>query len=373
MMKILVLSFFNPIENAPRPAQLLGILDILEDNCEVDIITKKLSINLKESIKYDLYKLHKYNIYELTGKSIFSRVINKILTPLKIDKGATFSFMAFFRAMFLFKKYDRVICITNPFSTGFSGYLLKKIGLVKKLHIDAGDPYSTHRRHVDDKFKWLRVFIEKVVCRNVDNFILPLEESLKDFPFLHDKVNIIPQIFTNRFAKCHYIFDNSFINILYAGRFYDNFRRPDSLFWATDKLISEGYLIKFHYFGIEGLSLYQKKCLDSLSNLKENIIINKTHDRENLLFIMNKCDILINIENDGLNQVPSKVIDYKLSKTLIVNISEVNMCNLEINSKNSKNEIYDTLKSVIISNDYKTKIEFNLDMRIRDYKNVLGI
>ena len=370
-MNILIISFFNPIENAPRPAQLLGILDILDDKFNVDLITTKNKSSLKDSLKYKLYDLSKISIHEISDRGIFARFSSKIINYLRIDKGASFSFIALLKAIYLFKRFDRVICITNPFSSGFSGYILKKIKIAKKLHIDAGDPYSTHRRHQNEKFDSIRKNIEKLVCRNVDDFVVPLKDTLVDFPFLHKNYRVIPQIFSDKMAPYNYIFDCNVINILYAGRFYDNFRKPDYLFEALNKLLTEKVQIKFHFFGIEGLSKHQKNILEKFPLLKQQFVENKTIDREYLLDVMSRTDILVNIENDGLNQIPSKVIDYQLSKSLVYNISNSNKCNLKYNSKNEFESIYNGLKHIIKTQDYLCKTNYNLNDRISSYKNIL--
>ena len=370
-MNILIISFFNPIENAPRPAQLLGILDIMDDKFNVDLITKKNKINLKDSLKYDLYDLSKIAVYEISGSSILAKLFSKIINYFRIDKGASFSFQALLKAIFLFKKYERVICITNPFSSAFAGYILKKLRIAKRLHVDAGDPYSTHRRHQNEKFHSIRKNIEKLVCDDVDDFIIPLKETIVDFPFLEKNFTIIPQIFSDKKALYNYCFDANDINILYAGRFYDKFRKPDYLFEALNKLLIEKVRLKFHFFGIEGLSKNQRNTLRRFPLLEQQFNENKTIDREYLLEIMSRADILINIENDGLNQIPSKVIDYQLSKSLVYNISDSNKCNLKFNSKNDCDSIYIGLKQIIDNKHYIHKTNYNLKNRISLYKNIL--
>lgn len=370
-MNILIISFFNPIENAPRPAQLLGILDVLDDKFNVDLITSKNRFNLKDSLKYKLYNLSKISIHEVSNKSIFARICFKIISYLKIDKGASFSFLALLKAITLFKKYDRVICITNPFSSALTGYILKKLKIVKRLHIDAGDPYSTHRRHKNEKFHSLRQYIEKLVCKNVDDFVIPLKETLIDFPFLEKNFRVIPQIFSDKMASFNYYFDSNEVNILYAGRFYDKFRKPDHLFEALNKLLIEKVYLKFHFFGIEGLNNNQRNTLKRFPLLNQQFIENKTIDRECLLDVMSRADILINIENDGLNQIPSKVIDYKLSKSLVYNISNANNCNIKFNSKNESESIYNGIKKIINNKYYLNKTDYNLNDRINSYKNII--
>lgn len=370
-MNILIISFFNPIENAPRPAQLLGILDILDDKFNVDLITTKNKSNLRDSIKYELYDLSKISIHEISDRGLFAKICSKTINYFKIDKGASFSFLALLKAISLFKKYDRVICITNPFSSGFCGYILKKLKIANKLHIDAGDPYSTHRRHQNEKFHSLREKIEKLVCKDVDDFVIPLKETLIDFPFLDKNFRVIPQIFSDKKASYTYDFDSNEVNILYAGRFYDKFRKPDYLFEALNKLLIEKVRLKFHFFGIEGLNKNQRNILQKFPLLEQQFNENKTIDRECLLDVMSRADILINIENDGLNQVPSKVIDYQLSKSLVYNISNNNKCNLKFNSKNEFESIYNGLKQIINSQYYLHKTDYNLNQRISTYKNIL--
>ena len=88
---------------------------------------------------------------------------------------------------------------------------------------------------------------------------------------------------------------------------------------------------------------------------------------------MRKCDILINIENNGLNQIPSKVIDYKISTSLILNISAENKCKINHNFKNEQNQIYKSLKNIINNNKYKQKLKYDMSSKLAKYSKILGL
>jgi len=374
-MNILIISFYNPLDNAPRPAQLLGIVDLLiKNNHTIDLITTTSNISIKDHFRFHLYNLDKIKYFEIKQNTYLKIITCKIINQLHLDKGACFSFFAFFKAISLNKKYDRAICITNPFTTAYIGFLLKKVGVVKKLHVDAGDPFIKHRRHRSEKFSTLRKHIERVVCNNVDDFVLPVIESLQDFEYLKQNYRIIPQIFCSKEISSDYNLPKGKINLFYCGRFYDGFREPYSLFLAIDKLISEGHPLHFHYFGIDGLSENHSKFFFKLNNLTKNSTLNDALDRESLLFIMKKMNILINILNKGLHQTPSKIIDYNISGSYIINIGEVGTVSniYDVICPNNVDAIKEAIKYAIQSKKYLQKTTFSSSRQnLRDYISLI--
>lgn len=370
---ILILSYYSPFENAPRPAQLLGILNLLNnENCNIDLITTKQPGDYCKHFRYDLYNLKNITIQEIDYESTFSRIVNKFFTTfLSIEKNISFSVLAFFKVIINIKKYNRIICITNPFTVAFIGYLLKKLKIGKILHIDAGDPFVNHRRYIGKPFKKIRVFIERLVCNNVDIFVLPVKDTLKDFKYLKKNAHIIEQIFPAKKMTSNYILDYNTINIFYAGRLYEKYREPYALFDALESLYNQGYKIYFHYFGPDSLSKKIKSYLDNLS-ISNVTTINSNIDREYLLDIMEKMDILINILNTGLNQIPSKIIEYRMSESFILNIGDFKFIN---NNKligdyclNDKTDIENKLKFIIKNNLYKNPIFYDLnESRYKEY------
>ena len=77
----LVFSFYNPFQNAPRPAQLLGILDLLiEGKKEIDLFVPKINFDYHEHYRTKLYNLDQININQIEWRSGLERLIARLLS-----------------------------------------------------------------------------------------------------------------------------------------------------------------------------------------------------------------------------------------------------------------------------------------------------
>ncbi len=326
-MKVLLISYYSPVENGARPTQLIGILSLLiELGCKVDMYIPKdkddLKIieNVNNHFRYELYNLNKINIYNITQKSLMNKIFRYITYYVipSPDKGTFFSLKVLFKTVKIRKKYDIVLCLANPLSTSIIGYTLKALGLSKKFYIDSGDPYFKHYKNLGKRGEWIRKLLEKKVMRSADKVIIPVENQLEQFPFLSNNFKIIEQIFPEKKMESGYYVDSSIINLCYAGRFYKDIRDPYELIVALKNLKCKGVKFNFHIFSLK----IEKFVLEYLKNydLLEEVNITENVDREVLIDIMSKMDILINILNKGLHQFPSKLIDYQIAGAPVLNI-----------------------------------------------------
>jgi len=332
MKKTLILSTFSPIENFPRALELLGILDIVLDlGHEVDLVVPELAQRVENHMRYDLYGLHRVNLFQVPnartdalrvgGKfgSLLGKLINRLSPP---DGGVFFAFRAL-PFVPKGKTYDFCVCIANPLSLAYKALGLKRQQRVRKLIVDLGDPYfhdftsDAHTRK--RRFKlWLKERIERKVFEQADHIVIPIRQMLSEFPFLGNNHVVIEQVFPNRSARFAYALDSNAINILYAGSFYRPYRQPEELFEALEWLLQKGLPIRFHYFGNLPAN---RQWLDKAGvRLKGNMQVHDSINREALLDLMARMDVLVNLLNKGLNQFPSKLIDYKLAGSRILNI-----------------------------------------------------
>lgn len=315
--KIAIISYFSPIENTPRTTQLLGVIKkfLKNGNNDVTLYTTKVNKSVKKHFRYNMYKLNIIKIFEIShsrfpySKKLFYR-ITKFLFSIP-DVGIIFGVKLFFYLINI--KYDLAYIISPPFSPAFFTVLLRKN--INQIIVDSGDPYSQVSH---TKYKSLKKYIEKFTLDNISELIIPVQNQENDYYITKDKIAIQKQIQFFKRKKYDLYLEKDYFHIFYSGRFY-SFRDPWELFTTLDEFIESKYLIKFHYFGNVLWNSFVLDYIDRLKN-KENFILHGELEREYLLDIMSKMDLLINIFNEGLNQLPSKYYEYKQINKPVLNI-----------------------------------------------------
>ena len=99
----------------------------------------------------------------------------------------------------------------------------------------------------------------------------------------------------------------------YFGTFYEDIRNPDCLLRMLQELDSAQYRVEFYGRCCE----YLKKHYDSLP---ECVHLSGTVSGEKCIELTDSADILINVGNTCVNQMPSKVFEYISSGKPILNI-----------------------------------------------------
>ena len=128
-LKILIISYKHPIENGARATQLLGILDLLiSEQFEIDLVTRKLDSDTRDHFRYKLYRLDRIKMNEINEFNFESRFsiyfVRFINRYFPIEHRQSFSLVSFIEVLKKHKVYDYVVCISNPFSVAFIGYML---------------------------------------------------------------------------------------------------------------------------------------------------------------------------------------------------------------------------------------------------------
>lgn len=215
------------------------------------------------------------------------------------------------------KGTDMLITIAFPHPIHWGAALARKRISYKEFPktwiSDCGDPYmgdSINKK----KFLYFR-YVEKCWCKNTDFITIPLEEG-KDgyYREFHPKIKIIPQGFDFDKVKINHPFvPNEIPTFAYSGSIYPGKRDP-KLF--LDFLTSVD--LNFRFIIYTNTPDYY---IPYKSVLKEKLIINPYIPREQLLFELSKMDFLVNLNNPNNIQLPSKLIDYLLTRRPIMNIS----------------------------------------------------
>jgi glycosyltransferase involved in cell wall biosynthesis len=219
------------------------------------------------------------------------------------------------RALCRENSYDCIISVSLPFIANCIGYKLKKEFGYRWI-AEYGDPFSGNKGLRDVYgFRVLSVldkFMESRILRKADAVSVPTSESVNHFvslfPFLQDRIHLIPQFFVeldekkvSAFEKEIYLYDDV-IHIVYAGRLYKSIRNPEILFKSLHSA-KKGNSVQIHLIGDteevqEEIGLYR--------NCGLNIIEYGSKKREFCAAFYRKADITINILNQSTTQVPSK-------------------------------------------------------------------
>lgn len=213
--------------------------------------------------------------------------------------------------------YDALISVAVPYPIhwGVAAVRSKKNPIAKIWIADCGDPYMGQE---NDTFKPPFYFgwLEKKFCRKADYITVPTQSAVKGYykEFRH-KIHVIPQGFRFEDVK---VYDGPMSGdkaiFGYGGMFIPGRRDPSELLGFLNSL-DESYRFEFHIYTITP-QLAEPYAAAS----KGRIVLKKVTDRDSLLFEMSKMDFVVNFENIGNTQTPSKLIDYAIIKKPILSI-----------------------------------------------------
>ncbi len=211
--------------------------------------------------------------------------------------------------------YDLLISIAVPYTTHWGVALAmkkKKNNIAYTWIADCGDPFIGNKEK-QIPFPFYFRWIENWFCKKPDYITVPVKEAVDAYPqACRSKIQIIPQgfdfsnlpVIPKRKTKLCPVF-------AYAGKFNDK-RDPrqflDYLVERDDKFVFVVYTKSGKY--LEG---YAEK-------LGNKLLVKDYIPREQLLFELSAVDFVINFENTGGVQVPSKLIDYALIKKPVLSL-----------------------------------------------------
>lgn len=216
------------------------------------------------------------------------------------------------------KGYDALISIAVPYPIhwGVARIWSKKNPIAKVWIADCGDPYMGQE---NDTFKPLLYFgyIEKNFCRKADYITVPTSNSIGGYyPEFHNKIKVIPQGF--RFedvALYEGEMNQDKIIFGYAGMFIPG-RRDPSEFLAYLNSLDENVKFEFHLY-----TTTPQFVEPYVEASKGRIIIQPIVTREKLLFELSKMHFVVNFENVGQTQTPSKLIDYLIIDKPVLSVT----------------------------------------------------
>ena len=213
--------------------------------------------------------------------------------------------------------YDAVISIAYPFPIhwGLSSVWNKKDKIAKIWIADCGDPY-VGRENDTFKVPFYFEWIEKWLFRKTDYITVPTQGAIEGYyKEFHEKIRVISQGFNFEDVK---LFDGEKetekIIFGYGGLLIPGKRDPSDLLNFLNTLDAK-YNFEFHFY-TSSTQLIEP----FLGNSNGRIQLKEMTDRKTLLFEMSKMNFVVNIENEGTSQTPSKLIDFVIIKKPILSV-----------------------------------------------------
>ena len=244
-------------------------------------------------------------------------------------------------------KIDLLISIAIPYPIHWGlSFINKKNRNFNTWISDCGDPFMGNS--VVKPFFYFK-YLEKHWGNKTDFISVPVDEAKQAYyEEVADKIYVIPQGFDFSEVKLSEYSKNRIPTFLYAGLFYPEKRDPTNFLKHLASLD-----IDFKFIVYTSKTDLLKPFIEVLSDKLE---IRESVDRETLMMEMSKMDFIINITNSGTTaQVPSKLIDYCLSKRPILEISSEFNNNEKANFENFLNENYIDQKTIDNFEQYDSK------------------
>ena len=339
MNKILITTYSFYPEITPRSFRVFELAkEFRRRDYEVDIMIPEIDYDFTE-----LSEMYNFNVYKISSGFLFNKnaksknikkgtineqksLIKNILISISKffylgGKSFEYAFSLYNQLMKLDRKqYEIVLSVGLPISVhlGTALYLNR---IKPKISIaDYGDPFSFNNE-LESKFHFK--FIEKMILNKFDYITVPIREAVKNYTFFKDKkfIKVIPQGFDFSTIKIAEYKKNHILSFGYAGVFYEKIRNPKVLFEYLVKLDFDfRFVIYTDRDKLQNMKLI-KPYMDLLGN---KLLVKSLIPREECIYNLSKMDFIINQNNLGEEQKPSKLIDYALTKRPVFNFTQNN-------------------------------------------------
>lgn len=211
--------------------------------------------------------------------------------------------------------YDLMISVATPYPVhwGVAAVRSEKHRIARVWVADCGDPY-VGRENDSFRVPFYFRYVEKWFMRKADFIAVPTSGAINAyFSEFHKKIRVIPQGFDfNEYAFANEENINLCPTFAYAGMFIPGRRDPSEF---IEFLQQQDRDFRFHIFTKTPQHIPEIK-----DTSKARVIIHEPIPRHELLAILSRMDFLVNFENAGSRQTPSKLIDYLILKKPILSI-----------------------------------------------------
>ncbi|WP_264522045.1 hypothetical protein [Flavobacterium sp. N1994] len=216
------------------------------------------------------------------------------------------------------KGYDALISIAVPYPIhwGVARVWSKNNQIAKTWIADCGDPYMGQE---NDTFKPPFYFgwVEKWFCKKTNFITVPTQNSILGYyPEFHQKIKVIPQGFRFEDVTLYEgALDQNKIIFGYAGMFIPG-RRDPSEFLNYLNGLDDSFKFEFHIY-----TTTPQFVAPFVEASNGRIILQPIVAREKLLYELSKMHFVVNFENVGHTQTPSKLIDYLIIDKPVLSIT----------------------------------------------------
>lgn len=319
--KILIVSRFFYPENTPRAFRTTELAKYLHHlGHEVVLYIPNVATrgeSLKNQFQFEIRDLGTLNWKEpklsppfLSLKRIGKRILNLFFQYPDIELMRKIP-----KALKGVDGFDLLISVAMPHSVhwGVARAWSQKHPLAKVWVADCGDPFMGQE---NDTFKAPFYFsrLEKSWCRKVNFISVPVEGAIQAYyPEFHDKITVIPQGFDFNALKMGDQFVKNAIPVFgYAGVFIPGIRDPKEFVQYIQTLDQP---FEFHVYTKTPGAIIKYIRPD-----EHRIFIHQVAPRETVLRHLATMDFVVNFDNIGSRQLPSKLIDYGIVKRPVLSV-----------------------------------------------------
>ena len=227
------------------------------------------------------------------------------------------------KALLEINKYDAVVTVALPFSSHVVGLLLKLDKKQIPWITDFGDPFSVNDVSFNNDFLYNRFSKkkEKEVIEKSKMVSVTTEETIYEYTSKlgveKDFFSVMPPLFDNDYLELYRsknktrVKDEQKVKVLYTGAFHKGIRDPKFLLEIFSKLqgeeVNSGKKIELHVYGKLNDC---KDMFDGYLDSNDWLFIHGEVSKSMLMEAYTKADVLLNVGNQTIYQVPSKVIEY---------------------------------------------------------------
>lgn len=327
-MKVLIVSNAFLPEVSPRSFRTTELAkEFARQGHEVKVIThtamEQQSIADEFKVEFKDLGKHKWRPIVIKGTGIIRlwyRLLTRMLLWFFEYPGIELVWMVR-KALKDEKGYDLLVSIAVPYPVhwGVASMRKNKGDIAKTWIADCGDPYMGQE---NDTFKPMFYFkyVEKWFCRRADFLTVPTEGAIQAYyTEFHSKIRVIPQGFRFEDTKVlpHHG-DSGKVIFGYGGMFMPGKRDPSEFLEFLIKNIDLNFEFHIYTTTPQFVSHYV-----SLAGGKIKVF--DPIKRNELLTNMSQMDFVVNFENVGSKQTPSKLIDYAIINKPILSIKTGNL------------------------------------------------
>jgi glycosyltransferase involved in cell wall biosynthesis len=227
-------------------------------------------------------------------------------------------------------RYDVMYSSSIPFTGHLVALAVKKAHPGLRWVVDVGDPFCFADAESVNNFSLyagLNVRAERKVFSAASAISVTthgtMERYAAIFPKEAQKISVIPPLlpqFAQPAAGSTPIFaQDGKIRIVFVGTLYKAIRSPDILLQFFSRLLATdlGPRLELHFFG--DLSACRENFDPYAALLGEKIFIHGLVDKKTAVEATREAGLLVNIGNNTMYQLPSKVVEYLAMSKPIIN------------------------------------------------------